>query len=417
MLGIISDVAVAGVGLANQYIFFISLLLSIVGFGASIIISQYLGAKDYIVAKEFVRSSMILSVIFGLVLSMMTLLFSSVIINLYSLDFATKSTALDYLWIVGAGSIFVSLNLTIGSNNRVYGVTHIPLIVNVFTIIVNLVGNSIVIFHPFGFPEYGVLGVAVSTLISQFLGFILNIYLTKRTNKSPLLFSFNFIANFPNCKRIMRIGFPTVGEALSNSLAQIVIVSFVSILGSIEVTAYVVILTVIRYTYISSISLGNSTQIIVGYLIGSGNNNEALKNVLSILKKSILLTLVLCIIVILLKEIIFNAFTKNENILNIIYSALFIILLLEPGKTFNLILVPSLRGAGDYIYTVVLGIISTWVVGVIFSYFLGITLGFGLIGIFIGVSLDEWIRGLVFFYRWKTGRWMNKSVIVDSDLV
>ena len=90
---------------------------------------------------------------------------------------------------------------------------------------------------------------------------------------------------------------------------------------------------------------------------------------------------------------------------------MFIGIILEFGRATNLVVINSMRAAGDIKFPTYLGMASMWGVSVLFSYILGIKLGLGLVGIWIAMAMDEWIRGIVVFIRWKKGTWRGKSVV------
>ena len=104
-------------------------------------------------------------------------------------------------------------------------------------------------------------------------------------------------------------------------------------------------------------------------------------------------------------------FTRNEEILSLGSKVMFIGIILEFGRATNLVVINSMRAAGDIKFPTYLGMASMWGVSVLFSYILGIKLGLGLVGIWIAMAMDEWIRGIVVFIRWKKGTWRGKSVV------
>lgn len=82
---------------------------------------------------------------------------------------------------------------------------------------------------------------------------------------------------------------------------------------------------------------------------------------------------------------------------------------LELGRTFNVVIINSLRGAGDTLFPVVMALISMWSIGVGLAYVLGVIFNLGLTGVWIAFTCDEWFRGLSMYGRWKKKKWMAKS--------
>lgn len=111
MLSAVSDDAVAGVGTANQYIQIAILLLGVIGTGASIVVSQYLGSRLIAEASQIAALSVTLNLLVGLVISGLFILFSDVLMKMMNLQGAVLEAAQSYLVIVG-GFIFVQALIT-----------------------------------------------------------------------------------------------------------------------------------------------------------------------------------------------------------------------------------------------------------------------------------------------------------------
>ena len=90
---------------------------------------------------------------------------------------------------------------------------------------------------------------------------------------------------------------------------------------------------------------------------------------------------------------------------------LFIDWFLEIGRTYNIFAVGTLRATGDAIYPVVIAIIFNWSIAVGLSYIIGIPLGYGLIGMWVGFALDENVRGVILMRRWRSGKWRSKGFV------
>ncbi len=76
-----------------------------------------------------------------------------------------------------------------------------------------------------------------------------------------------------------------------------------------------------------------------------------------------------------------------------------------------MVIIPALKGAGDIRFPVYVGMVFMWGIGVFFAYLFGIAFHWGLLGIWIALAMDEWIRGLVIFFRWHRGGWRNKCLV------
>jgi Na+-driven multidrug efflux pump len=109
-----------------------------------------------------------------------------------------------------------------------------------------------------------------------------------------------------------------------------------------------------------------------------------------------------------------SIFTDNKHIIQTGSILLICTILLEPGRAFNLIVISSLRAAGDVRFPVMMGIISMWGISIPIAFVLGIHFHLGLIGVWIGFIADEWLRGLFMLWRWRSRKWESASFVKNS---
>ena len=106
-----------------------------------------------------------------------------------------------------------------------------------------------------------------------------------------------------------------------------------------------------------------------------------------------------------------SAFTDNEEIIQMGIWVLVVDVFLEIGRTSNIFAGSTLRATGDTVYPFVVGVIFQWSIAVGLSYIIGIPLGYGLVGMWVGFALDENIRGVILLRRWRSGKWRNKGFV------
>jgi Na+-driven multidrug efflux pump len=94
---------------------------------------------------------------------------------------------------------------------------------------------------------------------------------------------------------------------------------------------------------------------------------------------------------------------------------LLVALVHEPGRNFNTVIIPALKGAGDVRFPVYVGIASMWGIGVGGAWFLGLHLGYGLPGVWCAMAADEWVRGLIMWWRWRSGAWKSLALVRPTD--
>ena len=108
-------------------------------------------------------------------------------------------------------------------------------------------------------------------------------------------------------------------------------------------------------------------------------------------------------------------FTNDPQIVSLGRTLILLGLLLEPGRSFNLIIINALRASGDSRFPLIAGLISQWGIMLLGSWLLGTVLGFGLVGVWVAMILDEWLRGLFMLQRWRGGRWLKHARRVQAE--
>ncbi|AJD90701.1 transporter [Jeotgalibacillus malaysiensis] len=409
MLSQYSDDSVAAVGISNQILALIIVMFGFVATGTSILVAQYLGAGKQKSAAEIAVVSIAANLLFSLILSILLFIFDDRILLLMDLPPELLPEATIYLQVVGGLSFIQAVIMTLGAVLRSYSFTKDAMYVTLGMNIVNVLGNYIVIFGAFGFPVLGVEGVAYSTAISRFLGLIVLFILLIKRLDGGLPFLSLFKLPLAHLKNLLKIGIPSAGEQLSYNASQLVITAFIASLGTEAITTRVYTLNIMMFIFLFAISIGQGSQILIGHMVGAGKIEEAYKRGIKSLKIAIYISFGMAVLFSIFSETLLGIFTANEDILFLGSVLIYLTIILEPGRSFNLVMINSLRAAGDVKFPVYIGILSMWGVAVLFAYLLGIVFGLGLIGIWIAFILDEWLRGILMLRRWRSRIWIQKK--------
>jgi putative MATE family efflux protein len=417
MLSRYSQKAVAAMSLVNQFGFFIQLLYMMMAIGASILISQNLGAGNKREAGLLGVGSLALVVGLSIALSAAVALAAGPVLSLYDLDPEVARYGRQFLTIYGGLSVFMAFNIAQASILRAWGHARDPMLVNIIALVLTVSGNALCLFGPFGFPVLGVMGVASSTVASQVVACALYAVIIRRRKEIELPFS--EWSRIPRSvyKSVLAVGVPTAGENLSYNLSQIVILSMVARMGTEALAAYGILIAVLRYVFMPGISIGSAGQIKVGYFVGAGRPGEAEGRVYRYFGVGFVTSLLVVSAIYFLKRPILGIFTSSESLLGLAAAVLLIAVIHEPARNFNTIINPALKGAGDVKFPVLMGIIGMWGVGTFGAWLLGVRLGLGLVGVWAAMAADEWSRGIAMLIRWRSGAWKDKALVARDETV
>ena len=251
MLSRYSQKAVAAMSLVNQFAFLIQLLYMMAAIGASILISQNLGAGRRRDAGLVGVGSLALILGLSIVLSAMVALAAGPVLSLYDLDPDVARYGRQFLTIYGGLSMFMAFNIGQACILRAWGHPRDPMLVNITALLLTVGGNALCLFGPFGFPVLGVPGVAASTVASQAVACVLYTVLLQRRKEIDLPVS--RMRSIPRSvySRLLSVGVPTAGENLSYNLSQIVILSMVARMGTEALAGYGILISILRYVFIA----------------------------------------------------------------------------------------------------------------------------------------------------------------------
>ncbi|MEK5443797.1 MATE family efflux transporter [Fredinandcohnia sp. FSL W7-1320] len=415
MLSMYSDNSVAAVGVANQILSLIIVMFGFIATGTAVLVAQHFGANNQKSAPEVSVVSIIANLVFGLILSFIVFIWSKKLLLLMDLPVELLDEADSYLSIVGIFSFLQALIMTIGAVIRSYGFTRDTMYVTIGMNILNVIGNYIFIFGPFGLPVLGVEGVAISTSVSRLIGlFVITFLLIKRVDHG-LPFKEVFTLPKQHIQNLLKIGIPSAGEQLSYNSSQMFITYFITIMGTQALTTKVYAQNLMMFIFLFSIAISQGTQILVGQMIGARQINDAYQRALKSLKLAILISAAMAIVFSIFKEPLLSIFTNNQDIIKTGGILILLTIILEPGRAFNLVLINALRAAGDVKLPVYMGILSMWGICVPIAYVLGVHFELGLIGVWISFIVDEWLRGIIMLWRWRSRAWERKSFVTPVE--
>jgi len=406
MVAHVSDGAVAALGVSNRLIVLALICFNFIGIGASVVITHHLGAGDKQGAENIASSALGVNLWMGLLASAGIFAFNEELLRLMQLPEELMSYALPFMALMGGTLFLEAINTSVGSILRAHGNTRDVMFVTVGQNIINVVGVSLVLFGWFGLPKLGVEGVACVSVFSRLVATTALLILLSRRLGLRLHWRTPFDLPLDRLRRILHIGLPAAGEHLSYWLAFLLITSFIGRMGAESLSIMAYSQTVQALVIQFSLALGLGTEIVVGRLIGAGDFEAAYRQLLSSLK----LCLGLCaggmVVIAVIAPQLIGIFTDNPAVIKGGALLLRISVVLEIGRVFNIVVINSLRATGDARFPLKVAAVCMWLFWVPNSWFLGLHLGWGLVGIWIAMTCDEWLRGILMYYRWVKRRWL-----------
>lgn len=409
MVGRLGADELAAVGLGRQIVFLFQGLISGVGIGTTALVARYVGARDKEKATLVSEQSIIFGIILSLLIGIPGFFYGDLFIKVLGAEDLVVSIGYDYLQIMFLGIFTVFITFIINAIFRGAGDTKTPMYLMTFINILNIVMNYFLIFGIWRFPFLGVRGAAIATVVSRGIGISIGFYLLL-SGKRGIKLRFYYKLDFSIIKKIIRIGFPASGENLINSSAGIVYTMIVVSFGTYAIAAHQVALRSESFSFMPGFGFAIAATTLVGQNLGALKPDRAEKSAYESLKMALLVMGFMGVMFLIFPEYFVRLFTGDPNVIKLAVPCLMIIAVSEPLLAITFVLSGALKGAGDTVFPMIITGISEWSVRIPMAYIFGVVMGYGLIGAWIAMSVETVVRGLLFYIRFRRGRWKSIKV-------
>ena len=387
---------VGAMGAGNQIMDLFMTIFSFLSVGCSVVVAQALGAKNINLAKRVIHASITFNTIIGLGSAVFIYFFGFEILELLNVPEQLRAQSFGYLHMLGIALAFDGIGMVLAA-----------LLMNVIT----LCGNAIALFGWLGLPNYGLYGVAVSTVVGRLVGVIVLFLILTRYAKVNIFFKRLFSLPFAILRKILSVGLPSAGENLLWMAQYMVAFGFVASMGEASLNVQTIYFQITLLILLCGASISVANEVIVGHLVGAMRFDEAYSRTFRALRIGFIASLTVVLVAYFGKFEIMERLNLTEELKAVMLPLFTLSIALETGRTFNIVIVNALRASGDAKFPLMTGAVFMWGVSLPLGYYLGIVQGMGIIGVWIGFTADEWLRGLVNTWRWRSRKWQSKRLV------
>lgn len=396
MIARIGLLAVTAVGISNNIMAIYLAVFIALGVGTSSLISRYLGAASKPDARRIAIQSTGLSLLTGLVFGAATMLLAPQLLGLLGAGGEVVMAALPFFYLVGGGSIFMSLLTTFGSILRATGDTRTPMKVNATVNVLNVIVDYVLIFGLGPIPALGILGTAIGTVVARLAGTAL---MYRKIRRTELAFTVREVFRRSNYRELVSLSIPAAMERLMMRMGQVIYFGLIVSMGVKTYAAHSIAGNLESFTYMPGFGLTTAASILVGNSFGAGNKKEAWGYGLQAVKIGALVMSLGGILMFFGSPWFATWFTQDPEAARKIVIALRIDTFAQVPLAAGLIFAGALQGLGDTrspFYSTAVGMWGVRVVGV---YVLGIVLGLDIAGVWLAILLDLTFRAV--FLTWR----------------
>jgi len=420
MVGRVGTLQMSAVAIVNQLLFVFNLCIFGGLAGAGIFATQYAGAHDDKGVRDCFRVKWMIALSMLACALVVLIAFPKRLIGMYLAQetaqadaAATLGFGMDYLTVMLWGLLPFGVSQVYASTLREVGETRLPMFASVAAILVNLVFNYFLIFGKCGFPELGVTGAAIATVLSRYVetavimvythmkshhfGFIRGAYRSLRVPK-PLMIS------------ILRRGTPLLVNEFLWSSGMAVLLQCYSVRGLDVVAACNIATTVSNLFKVVFLSMGNAVAIMVGQALGANDIERAKNCTWRLMTLSVGSNLIMATLLVLFAPAIPNIYNTEPHVRQIATQLIYVVAVMMPAYSFSHCCYFTLRSGGKTIITFLFDSVFTWCVNVPAAWLLAYKTGLGIVPLYFGVQALEMVKVVVGFVLVKKGVWIHNIV-------
>ena len=385
MIGKVSVSQLAAVSLATSIFSFILLFCIGLSYGITPLISSSDRGKKYV--SSILYNGMLVNVISSI------LLVSFVILTKHLLSYLGQDEEVlfhtySYLDIICISLIPLILFQTFKQFIEGLGFTKPSMYISVISNVINVVLNAVLIFGLFGFPSLEIIGAAYATLISRVIMFLLIlIYCLNDRRFSKYILKTKFLVNLNHIKDIFRIGFASGLQYIFEVGAFSVATVMTGSIGAIHLAAHQIALNLASISYMIASGIGSASMISLSYYDGKRNFEDMRRSGFASFLLVFILMIVSALVFIIFRNYLPVLYVDDSSVINIASTLLIIAGLFQISDGIQAVGLGILRGIRDIKKPTIVTFISYWIISIPLSYFLGIEYGYGVYGIWIGLSI------------------------------
>jgi len=405
--------AMAGVGLADSFNMVIMAFFAAIDLGTTVVVAFSFGRRERRRARAAARQSLVIMTLFSIVLAAVIHLFGREIIEVVA-GAATphvKALALTYLELTVLSYPAAAIALIGSGALRGAGNTKIPLLINGGMNILNIIISSILIYGVFSWGGLGFVGAGLGLTISRYIGAIAIVAVLAVGFNPALritLKSYFRPLNFAIIWEVMGIGIPASIESVLFNGGKLLTQMFVAGMGTEVIAGNFIAFSVASLINLPGNALGAASTIITGKRLGKGQIGQAELQLRHVFWLATIMLTAIAWGTAPLAGLFASFYTHDENVKDVVKILLWLNAAFMPIWAASWVLPAGLKGARDARFAMWVSMFSMWGARVVLGYLLGIVLGMGVVGVWLGMFADWAVRGICFYWRMVSGRWLWK---------
>lgn len=409
IVGHLSAAAISTVGLCNR----VSMLLAwplyqAVSAGATVLVAQSVGAGDRDRARTHAAQAILFGALSVTLVALALALASVPALAAFNPTAEVLRTSVRYLRIYVIGLPAVGIMMAAGAALRGAGDTRSPMVLAVMVNIINVALSWVLIYGNLGCPAMGVIGSAVSTILAQWTGAVLSLWAVGSRNATlGLRRKEHWRFDRESLRQVLRIGLPASGESFAWQAASMVLTFYVSSFGTEAFAAHQIGLSAESLSYMPTAGFEIASTALVGQSVGAHNTHMARRYSRELTVMSAGLTVFTAGILFCFPRAILAMLASDPEVIVLGAVYLRIMATVQIPQQVSGVMKGAMRGSGDTRTPMYVGVLGLWGIRLPAAYLLGFFLNMGIVGIWLSMVLDLFVRFFLTAWRYRRIPWVS----------
>ena len=411
MVSNVGSAALSAVSLVDSINVLLIQAFSALAAGGAIVCAQYIGQRNYEKANMSARQVLFIITAISVVVSAVCLIFQKPLLRLIfgAVDADVMRASETYFFFTALSFPFIAAYDSAASIFRAQENTKGAMTISMISNIMNIGGNAVLIwvFH------LGVAGAAISTLVSRIFCAVVVLWQLRKDCQPVVVKDYLKIRpDWSMIGRILGLGIPSGIENSMFQLGKLAIQSTVSTLGTAAIAAQAMTNILENLNGIAAIGVGVGLMTIVGQCLGAGRKDEAVYYIkkLCVIAEAVIIVSCLSVYA-LVRPVTILGGMESTSAEMCIHMMPWITIVKPVVWTMAFVPGYGLRAAGDVKFSMITSCCTMWACRFCLCVFLIRVLGFGPMGVWIGMFADWTVRGIIFTWRFHSRKWLEHKVI------
>ncbi len=364
MLGNYSQEALSGASCVNQIFFLVQSYSTALGTALTTLCSQYWGRKDTGSVRLLAGAAVSFSLLSGIAVIFLCTAFSRPLLLIFTSSEAVIEQGEAYLSVLKWSFLLFILSNILISFLRSIGTVNISFWISLISLIVNVSINYTLIFGRFGFPEMGIRGAAVGTLIARFLelGIVL-FYLLKREKKIHLHAADLLRSDAGAFRGYMRVFWPTLASQMLWAISVPLQTAILGHLSDDALAANSVATTFFQYLKVIVTAMSSTAEVVIGNTIGEGKPEKIHQEAVTIAVIDLAAGIILGAVLLALRAPLLSMYSLSDSAMQLASNLIVIMSVIMVGMSYHVPISSGIfAGGGDVKYRMYLNLISIWLI-------------------------------------------------------